>query len=183
MDLANKPTLITRRTCVGGILATPFVAWGLAQTAAHAQPDSPVNTKERFMSDLSIQRVGSQSSVTDPPADWFTGNVRLDPLASPKDPSSVSISSVTFEPGARTKWHTHPRGQHLIITSGAGWVQQEGGAIEEVRPGDLVWFPPGLKHWHGAAPETAMTHLAIQEAVDGSAVEWLEAVTDAQYAK
>ncbi len=134
------------------------------------------------MPDLTIQRTGDQASVV-PPADWFTGTVRLDPLASPKEPSQVSIASVTFEPGARTNWHTHPVGQHLLITAGHGWVQQDGGPIEEVRPGDVVWFPPNLKHWHGATPTTAMTHLAIQEAQDGSPVDWLEAVTDAQYRK
>ena len=132
------------------------------------------------MADLFIQRVGSQASVV-PPADWFTGTVRLDPLASAKEPSKLSIASVTFEPGARTNWHTHPVGQHLLITSGAGWVQQDGGPIEDVRPGDVVWFPPGLKHWHGATPTVAMSHLAIQEAADGSPVDWLEAVSDQLY--
>ncbi|MFH5803336.1 cupin domain-containing protein [Alienimonas sp. DA493] len=129
-----------------------------------------------------IARVGTNESTT-PPAEYFTGAVRLDPLASPKEPSRVSIASVTFEPGARTHWHTHPAGQHLYITAGLGWVQEESGPIEEVRPGDVVWFPPGVKHWHGASPKTAMTHLAIQEAVDGSPVAWLEPVTDEQYRK
>jgi len=112
---------------------------------------------------------------------WFTGSVRIDPLADPKASSRVSMASVTFEPGARTAWHTHPLGQHLLITSGYGWVQEQGGEIQEVRPGDVVWFPPGVKHWHGASPDNAMTHIAIQEAQDGSPVDWLEHVTDEQY--
>lgn len=131
---------------------------------------------------MEIQRVGTKASV-EGPQEWFTGSVRIDPLADPKTPSHVSMASVTFEPGARTAWHTHPLGQHLIITSGLGWVQQEGGKIQEVRPGDVVWFPPGVKHWHGASPDTAMTHIAIQESKDGSPVEWMEHVTDEQYGK
>jgi quercetin dioxygenase-like cupin family protein len=107
--------------------------------------------------------------------------VRIDPLNSPPEPARVSMALVTFEPGARTAWHTHPLGQTLIITSGSGRVQREGGPVEEVHPGDVVWFPPGEKHWHGAAPTTAMTHVAIQEALDGKVVEWMEHVTDEQY--
>jgi quercetin dioxygenase-like cupin family protein len=114
-------------------------------------------------------------------SEWFTGSVRIDPLFSPPDPSRVTGSLVTFEPGARTAWHTHPLGQTLIVTTGLGWVQREGGPIEEIRPGDVVWFPPGEKHWHGAAPTTAMSHIAIQEKLDGSAVAWKEKVTDEQY--
>lgn len=117
------------------------------------------------------------------PAGWFTGSVRIDGEFGVDAPSRVSCASVTFEPGARTAWHTHPVGQHLIITSGVGWVQEEGGAIQEVQPGDVVWFPPGVKHWHGASQKKAMSHLAIQEVKDGKAVEWLEQVTDAQYRK
>lgn len=116
------------------------------------------------------------------PADWFTGSVRIDPAFEADEPGRVSGAYVTFEPGARTAWHTHPYGQTLIITSGLGRVQREGGPIKEVRPGDVVWFPADEQHWHGAAPETAMTHLAIQEKLNGSAVEWLEHVTDEQYA-
>lgn len=129
---------------------------------------------------MKITRNGSQPS-TKGSADWFTGNVRVDPLFTAPDPARVRGSSVTFEPGARTAWHTHPLGQTLIVTAGVGRAQREGGPIEEIRPGDVVWFPPGEKHWHGAAPTTAMTHIAIQEARDGQVVEWLEQVSDEQY--
>ena len=129
---------------------------------------------------MNIQRAGSHSSQPGP-ADWFTGTTRIDPVFEAEDPGRVAGASVTFEPGARTNWHTHPLGQTLIITSGLGRVQREGGPVEEVRPGDVVWFPAGEKHWHGASPETAMTHLAVQEKQDGSAVTWLEPVNDAQY--
>jgi quercetin dioxygenase-like cupin family protein len=131
---------------------------------------------------MQITRGGSQASRPGP-AEYFTGAVRIDPLFPVREPGRVSASSVTFEPGARTAWHTHPLGQTLIITSGLGWVQREGGPIEEVRAGDVVWFPPGLKHWHGAAPTTAMTHIAIQETLNGKNVDWMEKVSDAQYRK
>jgi quercetin dioxygenase-like cupin family protein len=131
---------------------------------------------------MQITRGGSQPSGKGP-EEYFTGSVRVDPLFRAPDPARVSGSSVTFEPGARTAWHTHPLGQTLIVTSGFGWVQREGGPIEEIRPGDVVWFPPGEKHWHGAAPTTAMTHLAIQEALNGKAVDWLEKVSEEQYRK
>ncbi|GEP45096.1 (R)-mandelonitrile lyase [Brevifollis gellanilyticus] len=131
---------------------------------------------------MNIQRAGSQASRPGP-ADWFTGTVRLDPLFQAASPARVAGASVTFEPGARTAWHTHPLGQTIIITSGHGWAQHEGGPIEELHPGDVVWFPPGEKHWHGATPTTAMTHLAIQEALDGKTVDWLEHVTEEQYQK
>ncbi len=129
---------------------------------------------------LRITRAGSQPSAKGS-ADYFTGAVRVDPMFPATAPSRVSGGHVTFEPGARSAWHTHPVGQTLIITSGCGWAQREGGPVEEIRPGDVVWFPPGEKHWHGAAPATAMTHIAIQEALDGTVVEWLEHVTDEQY--
>lgn len=129
---------------------------------------------------MQIIRSGTQPSQPGP-ADWFTGSVRIDPLFQATDPARVTGASVTFEPRARTAWHTHPLGQTLIITSGAGWVQREGGPIEEIRPGDVVWFPPGEKHWHGATATTAMTHIAIQEALNGKTVDWLEKVTDEQY--
>ncbi|HUS34459.1 MAG TPA: cupin domain-containing protein [Verrucomicrobiae bacterium] len=129
---------------------------------------------------MEIIRAGSRPSMKGP-ADWFTGTVRIDPLFQPREPSRAAGATVTFEPGARTAWHTHPLGQTLIIVSGAGWVQPDGGPVEEVRPGDLVWFPPGLRHWHGATAKTAMTHIAIQEALNGKMVEWLEKVTDEQY--
>ncbi len=131
---------------------------------------------------MQIKRNGTQASQKGPDA-WFTGQVRIDPLHTAPEPARAGAASVTFEPGARTAWHTHPLGQTLIIVSGTGWVQREGGPIEEVKPGDVVWFPPGLKHWHGATPANAMTHIAIQEALDGKMVEWLEKVTDAQYAR
>jgi quercetin dioxygenase-like cupin family protein len=129
---------------------------------------------------MEISRSGSQPSRKGP-TDYFTGTVRLDPLFQAADPARVSGASVTFEPGARTAWHTHPLGQTLIVTSGCGRAQREGGPVEEVRPGDVVWFSPGEKHWHGAAPTTAMTHIAIQEALNGTVVDWLEKVTDEQY--
>lgn len=131
---------------------------------------------------MDIQRVGTKSSVKGP-ADWFTGSTRIDPLFERGDPARVTGANVTFEPGARTAWHTHPLGQTLIVTSGLGWAQVNGGPVQEIRPGDIVWFPPGEKHWHGASPTTAMTHIAIQEKLDGKNVDWMEHVTDEQYQK
>jgi quercetin dioxygenase-like cupin family protein len=129
---------------------------------------------------MEIKRSGSQSSSKGP-ADWFTGTVRIDPLFQAVDPARAAGNSVTFEPGARTAWHIHPLGQTLIVTGGCGRAQREGGPIEEIRPGDVICFAPNEKHWHGAAPNTAMTHIAIQEALDGKAVDWMEKVTDEQY--
>src|ERR1700760_1234162 len=129
---------------------------------------------------MEIRRIGSQSSGKGP-SEYFTGTVRVDPLFNPPEPGRVGMAHVTFEPGARTAWHTHPFGQTLIVTSGCGWVQREGGAIEEIRPGDVVWFSPGEKHWHGATPATAVTHIAIQERLNGKAVDWMEQVSDEQY--
>lgn len=129
---------------------------------------------------MEIMRNGSQASVAGP-SDWFTGKTRIDPLFSPHEPARTGGVYVTFEPGARTAWHTHPLGQTLIVTSGVGRVQVWGEASQEIGPGDVVWFPPGVKHWHGASPTVAMTHIAIQESKDGSVVEWLEHVTDHQY--
>jgi len=129
---------------------------------------------------MDIKRAGTQPSGKGP-AEWFTGTVRIDPLFSPPDPARVAGALVTFEPGARTAWHTHPLGQTLVITAGVGRAQRAGGPIEEIRPGDVVWFPPGERHWHGAAPTTAMSHIAIQEKLDGTAVTWGEKVTDAEY--
>lgn len=114
-------------------------------------------------------------------AEYFTGAVRVDPLFEAPDPARARGASVTFEPGARTAWHTHPLGQTLIVTAGSGRAQRWGGPVEEIRPGDVVWFPPGEKHWHGAAPDAAMTHIAIQEALDGKTANWLEQVSDEQY--
>ena len=129
---------------------------------------------------MEIKRSASQPSGKGP-ADYFTGVVRIDPLFQAPDPALVQGASVTFEPGARTAWHTHPLGQTLIVTSGCGWVQRLGGPVEEIRPGDVVWFPPGEKHWHGATATTAMAHIAIQERADGKTVDWMEHVTDEQY--
>jgi quercetin dioxygenase-like cupin family protein len=129
---------------------------------------------------MDITRNGSRPSGKGP-ADWFTGAVRIDPLFQAPDPARVAGASVTFEPGARTAWHTHPLGQTLIVTFGVGRVQRWGGTIEEIRPGDVVWFPPGEKHWHGASAATAMTHIAIQEALNGNVVDWMEQVSDEQY--
>jgi quercetin dioxygenase-like cupin family protein len=129
---------------------------------------------------MEIKKIGSQPSAKGP-AEWFTGTVRIDPLFTAPDPALVSGASVTFEPGARTAWHTHPLGQTLIVTAGCGWAQREGGPVEEIHPGDVVWFPPNERHWHGARPTTAMTHIAIQEKKDGKLVDWMEHVTDQQY--
>jgi quercetin dioxygenase-like cupin family protein len=131
---------------------------------------------------MDIKRNGSRPSGKGPEA-WFTGTVRVDPLFQVGDPTRLSGGQVTFEAGARTMWHTHPLGQTLIVTSGLGWVQSEGGPIEEVRPGDVVWFPRGEKHWHGATATTAMTHIAITESLDGKNVDWMEKVSDEQYRK
>ena len=129
---------------------------------------------------MKITRSGSTASAKGP-GDWFTGIVRIDALFTADGGARAAGNAVTFEPGARTAWHTHPLGQVLIVTFGAGRVQRDGGPIEEIRPGDVVWFEPGEKHWHGASPSAALTHIAIQEALDGKAVEWLEHVTDDQY--
>jgi quercetin dioxygenase-like cupin family protein len=131
---------------------------------------------------MEITRNGSQPSIQGP-VDWFTGTVSIDPLFQAVGPARVTGASVTFEPGARTAWHIHPLGQTLIVTAGCGRVQRDGGPIEEIRPGDIIWFPPGEKHWHGASPTTSMTHIAIQEQLDGKAVDWLEHVTDEQYGR
>ncbi|MFK4386277.1 quercetin dioxygenase-like cupin family protein [Bradyrhizobium sp. USDA 336] len=165
--------MITRRDALicGGIAAT--VSLRRAQALTSEPP------KELAM-DIGITKNGSRPSQKGS-QDWFTGTVRVDPLFQAPDPARVGGGQVTFEPGARTAWHTHPLGQTLIVTAGLGWVQRDGGPVEEIRPGDVVWVPPGLKHWHGASPTTAMTHIAIQESVNGRNVEWLEKVSDAQY--
>jgi len=154
-----------------------LAATGLAVLAAGTMPAVPANARNGTMD---IKRSGSQPSGKGP-AEYFTGSVRVDPLMQAPDPARVAGASVTFEPGARTAWHTHPLGQTLIVTSGRGWVQVWGGRVEEVHPGDVVWFPPGEKHWHGATPTTAMTHIAIQERLDGKTVDWMEKVSDEQY--
>jgi quercetin dioxygenase-like cupin family protein len=129
---------------------------------------------------MNIMRVGAEASAKGP-AEWFTGIVRIDSPFKGNGPARIGGAIVTFEPAARTAWHTHPLGQTLIVTSGCGWVQRDGGPIEEIRPGDVVWFEPGEKHWHGATPRTAMTHIAIAEALDGKSVDWMEKVSDEQY--
>ncbi|HVZ97520.1 MAG TPA: cupin domain-containing protein [Chitinophagaceae bacterium] len=131
---------------------------------------------------MEIIKAGTQPSGKGP-EDWFTGNVRIDPLFQPNESRRAAAALVTFEPGARTAWHTHPLGQTLIVTSGAGWVQREGGPVEEIHPGDVVWFAANEKHWHGATATTAMTHIAIQENLNGKVVEWMEKVSDEQYRK
>jgi quercetin dioxygenase-like cupin family protein len=144
----------------------------LAAGAVHAQPPRA--------GDMVIARNGSQASARGPAAN-FTGSVRVDPLYGPRGPSRSSAAYVSFEPGARSAWHSHPLGQTLVVTAGVGRVQRWGGKLEEIRPGDVVWTPPGVKHWHGAAPGTAMTHIASQEGENGKVVEWMEHVSDAQY--
>ena len=131
---------------------------------------------------MDIKRVGTQASAKGP-SEWFTGSVRIDSLFQAPDPALVNGASVTFEPGARTAWHTHPLGQTLIVVAGCGWAQREGSPVEDIRPGDVVWIAPGEKHWHGATPSTGMTHIAIQERLNGKVVDWMEHVTDEQYKK
>lgn len=130
---------------------------------------------------MNINRSGSQPP-TEGPADWFSGAVSIDPLHAPVAPARAAAISITFEPGARTAWHTHPLGQALVVTFGNGWVQRDGGPIEPIKAGDVVWFEPGEKHWHGATADMAMQHIAIQEALDGKFVDWMEHVSDEQYA-
>jgi quercetin dioxygenase-like cupin family protein len=161
--------MITRRR----VLATSFAT--LAAEAAGAQ-----DTNGRKADTMKITRSNSQASRKGP-AEYFTGAVRVDQPFSSGAPARVGGGFVTFEPGARTAWHTHPLGQTLIITMGCGWVQTEGAPREEVHPGDIVWFPPGVRHWHGATATIGMTHIAISEALDGKTVDWMEKVTDAQY--
>jgi quercetin dioxygenase-like cupin family protein len=174
-DIERGPITTNRRQFLAaglGLAATSF----LSPVAAGA----PLSQQTEVH--MEIQRIGSQPSSKGP-AEWFTGAVRIDRLFAVHAPAHAAGASVTFEPGARTAWHTHPLGQILIVTAGCGWVQREGGPVEEVHPGDVVWFPPSEKHWHGATPTTAMTHIAIQEQLDGKVVDWLEHVSDEQYHK
>jgi quercetin dioxygenase-like cupin family protein len=161
------------RTLALGCAAALLLAAGLAQ----AQP-----TPSAAAPDMSITRAGTQASSKGP-AQYFSGSARVDPLFPAHAPSTTSGAYVSFEPGARSAWHTHPLGQVLVVTAGVGRVQRWGGPVQELRPGDVVWIPPGVKHWHGAAPTTAMTHIAIQEAKDGKNVEWMEKVSDEEYGK
>jgi quercetin dioxygenase-like cupin family protein len=159
------------------------VTGGLAALAAArpAAAEAPILTvPTRSNETMEIMRIGSRPSGKGP-TEYFTGSVRIDPLIQAPDPARIRGGSVTFEPGARTAWHTHPLGQTLIVTAGCGWVQREGGPVEEIRPGDVVWFSPGEKHWHGAAATTGMTHIALQEALNGKVVDWMEKVSDEQY--
>jgi quercetin dioxygenase-like cupin family protein len=168
MSFSRRTFLAT----VGTVLAFAAIRRTLAETHSITKQEE----------EMEITRAGSQPSNKGP-ADWFTGTVRIDPLFQAMAPARAAGASVTFEPGARTAWHTHPLGQTLIITAGCGWVQRAGGPVEEVHPGDVVWFPPGEKHWHGATPSTTMTHIAIQEQLDGKMVDWLQHVSDEQYRK
>jgi quercetin dioxygenase-like cupin family protein len=174
--MSFRSTPIARRTFLRFTGATALAL--PATVRAHA--DAPQSEHREVP--MGIKRSGSQPSRKGP-ADWFTGAVRIDPLFQASAPARAAGASVTFEPGARTAWHTHPLGQTLIVTAGCGWVQRDGGPVEEVHPGDVVWFAPGEKHWHGATPTTAMTHIAIQEQLDGKMVDWLEHVSDEQYRK
>ncbi len=162
-----------------GTHRTPQRVFGITQISRLQTGAFKVDELKRS-SNMEIKKVGSQPSNKGP-AEWFTGTVRIDPLFPVNAPARAAGASVTFEPGARTAWHIHPLGQTLIVTAGCGWVQREGGPIEEIQPGDVIWFPAGEKHWHGATPTTAMTHIAIQEQLDGKLVEWMEQVSDDQY--
>ena len=157
---------------------------GVAVLAGHrpAFAQQPMQSSMERKTTMKIERNGSRPS-TRGAQDYFSGSVRVEPVFQVGDPMRLNAGSVTFEPGARTAWHTHPLGQTLIITAGLGWVQTEADPIEEVRPGDVVWFPPGVKHWHGATPTTAMTHLAVQESLNGRSVDWMERVSDTQYSR
>jgi quercetin dioxygenase-like cupin family protein len=168
--------MITRRHMLacGGLAAMAAVEHAAAETPMQVVPATARNRT------MEIKRIGSQPSGKGP-ADYFTGTVRVDPLFQAPEPARAAGASVTFEPGARTAWHTHPLGQTLIVTAGSGWVQRWGGPVEEIRPGDVIWFSPGEKHWHGATPTTAMTHIAIRERLDGKVVDWMEHASDEQY--
>ena len=162
-------------------LSLLVLAVSQAQTGAMQAVAAPTASAQASHS-IKITRSGSQQPSKGP-AEYFTGSVQIEPLFPAHDPSRASGGKVTFEPGARSAWHTHPLGQTLIVTDGTGWIQQWGGPIKEIRKGDVAWIPPGVKHWHGATPNTAMTHVAIQEQLDGKAVVWMEKVTEEQYRK
>ena len=166
----------TRRNVLAAAGSLVFVA----ATRSSLAETAPVSDTTKRKKAMDIKRNGSRPSSKGPDT-WFAGRVRVDPMFQVGDPARLSGGQVTFEPGARTMWHTHPLGQTLIVTSGLGWVQCENGPVEEIRPGDIVWFPPGEKHWHGATATTAMTHIAITEWLDGKNVDWMEKVSDEQY--
>ena len=175
--------MITRRDMLAAAVGAAAMSAGVAGADERPKvlviptPVVPANPRKATME---IKRSGSRPSGKGP-AEYFTGSVRIDPLFEASEPARGRGASVTFEPGARTAWHTHPLGQTLIVTAGCGWAQHWGGPVEEIRPGDVVWFPPGEKHWHGATLTTAMTHIAIQEQLDGKTVDWMEKVSDEQY--
>jgi quercetin dioxygenase-like cupin family protein len=169
---------LTRRSLLG---ASGGMGLLIGSGSSIAQRLLATNVTERRET-MDIKRNGSRPSGKGPEA-YFTGTVRVDPMFQVGEPARVSGGHVTFEPGARSAWHTHPLGQTLIVTSGLGWAQCKGGQIEEIRPGDVIWFPPGEKHWHGATATTAMTHIAITESLNGKNVEWMEKVSDEQYRK
>src|SRR5919112_5856065 len=175
--MVEPPCAILWIASIAAFDATRCSRGGLRPGALDKGGNPPL---QRGAPNVEIKRAGAQRSAKGS-ADWFTGTVRIDALFTASAPARVAGAAVTFEPGARTAWHIHPLGQTLIVLSGAGRAQREGGPIEEIRPGDVVWFSPGEKHWHGASPTTAMTHLAIQEKLDGKPVDWLEHVTDEQY--
>jgi quercetin dioxygenase-like cupin family protein len=175
--IISGEVMITRRHTLAATAG--LAALSAANLAAAETPAPAVATTPR-KSTMDIKRNGSRPSNIGS-ADYFTGAVRIDPLFQAPEPARAAGASVTFEPGARTAWHTHPLGQTLIVTAGLGWAQREGGPVEEIHPGDVIWFPPGEKHWHGATPTTAMTHIAVQEALNGKVVDWMEQVSNAQY--
>ena len=178
-QIGHSAVVTFTRRCMLGV-----TGMGLLATSGPGLAQIPMITDvtERRKATMDIKRNGSRPSTKAPEA-YFSGAVRVEPVFQVGEPVRLNGGSVTFEPGARTAWHTHPLGQTLIVTAGLGWVQTEGGPIEEIRPGDVVWFPPGEKHWHGATPTTAMTHIAVQESLNGKNVDWLEKVSDEQYRK
>jgi quercetin dioxygenase-like cupin family protein len=175
-EIGETAAMGTRRSLLAGVGGLVLAA----ATGSNLAEALPRNDQTGRKKKMDIKRNGSRPSGKGPEA-WFTGTVRVDPLFQAGDPARVSGGQVTFEPGARTMWHTHPLGQTLIVTSGLGWVQCENRPVEEIRPGDVIWFPAGEKHWHGATATTAMTHIAITESLNGKNVDWLEKVSDDQY--
>jgi quercetin dioxygenase-like cupin family protein len=175
-EIGETAAVGTRRSLLAGVGGLALAA-ATRSSLAEALPRNDQTGRKKKMD---IKRNGSWPSGKGPEA-WFTGTVRVDPLFQAGDPARISGGQVTFEPGARTMWHTHPLGQTLIVTSGLGWVQCENGPVEEIRPGDVIWFPAGEKHWHGATATTAMTHIAITESLNGKNVDWMEKVSDEQY--
>jgi len=161
-------------------MTTPAIDRVFATALIAALSIMPASAQQQGTSSMEIARNGTQPSTAGSP-DYFTGRVRVDSPFQRQEPSRLAGATVTFEPGARSNWHTHPLGQTLIVTAGTGWTQCDGGPIVEIRAGDIIWCPPGHRHWHGATPTTAMTHIALQEALDGKVIDWMEPVSDAQY--